>query len=148
MTESKSARDLFCGGFNCSQAVFSTYGEGRGVDRETALKIAGPFGGGMGRLGQVCGAVTGAFMAIGLEHGMVDAEDGETRDRCYGLVNEFAARFREKHGSIICRELIGYNISDDDERMKAAEQGVFGELCPRLVEDAGLILDELLGGKK
>jgi len=148
MTESKNARNMFIGGFNCSQAVFSTYGKDGGIDRETALKIAGPFGGGMGRLGEVCGAVTGALMAIGLEHGIVDAEDGDTRERCYGLVNEFASRFREKHGSIICRELIGYNISDDDERMKASEQGVFGELCPLLVEDAGMILDEILSGKK
>jgi len=146
MTKSKNARNMFFEGFNCSQAVFSTYGESQGIDRETALKIAGPFGGGMGRLGEVCGAVTGALMVIGLENGMTNPEDGDTRDRCHGLVNEFAARFREKHGSIICRELVGYNISDDEERMKAAEQGVFGELCPRLVEDAGLILEEILNG--
>lgn len=148
MTQSKDAKNVFLEGFNCAQAVFSTYGGSRGIDRETALKISGSFGGGMARLGEVCGAVTGALMAIGLEHGMIDAEDGETRDRCYELVNRFAARFREKHGSIICRELVECNISDDDERLKAAERGVFGDLCPRLVEDAGLILEELFDGGK
>jgi len=147
MTESARAKNMFFDGFNCAQSVFSTFGEGRGIDRDLARKIAGPFGGGMARLGEVCGAVTGAFMVIGLEHGMTDPMDDAARDRCYGLVNEFVARFREKHGSIICRELIACDISDDDERMKAAERGVFGELCPRLVEDAGLILEDLLNGK-
>jgi len=87
-------------------------------------------------------------MAIGLEHGMIDAEDGDARDRCYESVNRFAARFREKHGSIICRELIECDISDVNERLKAAERGVFGELCPRLVEDAGQILEEILNDTK
>jgi len=148
MTQSKNAKNMFLDGFNCAQAVFTTYGEDRGVDGETARKIAGPFGGGMARLGEVCGAVTGAFMAIGLEHGMIDAEDGGARDRCYESINRFAARFREKHGSIICRELIECDISDVNERLKAAERGVFGELCPRLVEDAGQILEEILNDTK
>ena len=127
--------------------MFSTFGEGLGINEETARKIAGPFGGGMARLGEVCGAVTGALMVIGLHHGVTDPGDGDARDRCYELVNRFAARFREKHGSIICRELIECDISDDDKRLKAAERGVFGELCPRLVENAGLILEDILNGK-
>lgn len=146
MTQSKNAKNVFLEGFNCAQAVFSTYGGSRGIDRETTLKIAGSFGGGMARLGEVCGAVTGALMVIGLEHGMTDAEDGETRDRCYELVNRLADRFREKHGSIICRELVGCDMTNEAERLKATERGVFGDLCPRLVEDAGLILEELLNG--
>ncbi|MBN1883113.1 MAG: C_GCAxxG_C_C family protein [Deltaproteobacteria bacterium] len=146
MTQSKNAQNMFLEGFNCAQSVFSTYGEGRGIDTNLARKIAEPFGGGMARLGEVCGAVTGALMVIGLKHGVTDAADGAARDRCYELVNRFAARFREKHGSIICRELVACDISDNDERLKAAERGVFGDLCPRLVEDAGLILEEILHG--
>ena len=102
----------------------------------------------MARLGEVCGAVTGALMVIGLECGMTDALDGEMRDRCYGLVNRFTDRFREKYGSIICRELIECDISNDAERFRAAERGVFGDICPHIVEGAGLILEEILNGTK
>ena len=67
-------------GFNCSQAVFSAWAEELGLDRETALRVATAFGGGMGHRGDTCGAVTGAFMAIGLKHGRLRADDEETRD--------------------------------------------------------------------
>ena len=141
-------KDLACAcfeeGFSCSQAVFSAYAEQLGLDRETALKISGGFGGGMGRLALTCGAVTGAFMAIGLKYGAVEAGDQEAKDNTYALVREFADRFRSCHGSITCQELLGCDISKPEGLEMAREQGLFKTTCPRLVRDAAEILEEIL----
>jgi C_GCAxxG_C_C family probable redox protein len=131
-------------GFSCSQAVFSAYAEQFGLDRETALKISGGFGGGMGRMAQTCGAVTGAFMAIGLKYGAVESDDQEAKDKTYDLVREFADRFKSCHGSVTCQELLGCDISIPEGLKVAREQGIFKTTCPRLVRDAAEILEEIL----
>ena len=131
-------------GFSCSQAVFSAYAEQFGLDRETALKISGGFGGGMGRMAQTCGAVTGAFMVIGLKYGAIGAEDKETKEKAYDLVREFADRFKSRHGSIICQELLGCDISKPEGEKVAREQKLFETICPKLVKDAAEILEEML----
>ena len=125
-------------GFSCSQAVLSAYGTESGLDREIALKVSGAFGGGMGRMGGTCGAVTGAFMVIGLKYGKTEAEDNQTREKAYSLVREFVAGFESRHGSIICRELIGGDIGTP-EGMKTARN-----VCPKLVTDAAEIIERLL----
>jgi C_GCAxxG_C_C family probable redox protein len=131
-------------GFSCSQAVFSAYAEHLGLDRETALKISGGFGGGMGRMAQTCGAVTGAFMAIGLKYGAVETDDQEAKDKTYALIREFADRFKSRHGSITCQELLGCDISKPENMEMAREQGLFKATCPGLVRDAAEILEEIL----
>lgn len=88
-------------GFSCSQAVLSAYGTESGLDREIALKVSGAFGGGMGRMGGTCRAVTGAFMVIGLKYGETKAEDNQTREKAYRLVREFVAGFESRNGSVI-----------------------------------------------
>lgn len=125
-------------GFSCSQAVLSAYGTEFGLDREIALKVSGAFGGGMGRMGGTCGAVTGAFMVIGLKYGKTEAEDNQTREKAYSLVREFVAEFESRNGSIICRELIGGDIGTP-EGMKTARN-----VCPKLVTDAAEIIERLL----
>jgi C_GCAxxG_C_C family probable redox protein len=131
--------------FNCAQSVIATCGPEMGLDRESALRVAGGFGGGMGRLGEVCGAVTGAFMVIGLKHGKSRLEDdnNETREKAYALVYEFADRFRACNGSILCRELLGCDISTPEGRAQAREKGLFNDLCPKLVGDAVEILEQM-----
>jgi C_GCAxxG_C_C family probable redox protein len=131
--------------FNCAQSVIATCGPEFGLDRETALRVAGGFGGGMGRLGEVCGAVTGAFMVIGLKHGKIRPEDDEdkTKKKAYALVYEFADRFRARHGPILCRELLGCDISTPEGRAQAKEKGLFNDLCPRLVRSAVEILEQM-----
>ena len=131
-------------GFSCSQAVFSAYAEHLGLDRETALKISGGFGGGMGRMAQTCGAVTGAFMAIGLKYGAVETDDQEAKDKTYALIREFSDRFKSRHGSITCQELLGCDISKPENMEMAREQGLFKATCPDLVRDAAEILEEIL----
>jgi C_GCAxxG_C_C family probable redox protein len=115
-----------------------------GLDRECAFRVAGAFGGGMGRMGETCGAVTGAFMVIGLKYGKVKAKDEEARDRTYEMVREFVPRFQSRHGSIRCKELLGYDLSNPQEGEAAKKKGLFGTLCPQLVRDAAEILEEIL----
>jgi C_GCAxxG_C_C family probable redox protein len=143
-----NGKELACSrfkeGFSCSQAVFSAYAEQLGLDRETALKIAGAFGGGMGRMAQTCGAVTGAFMVIGLKYGAIDAEDKETKEKAYALVREFVDRFTSRHGSIACQDLLGCDISKSEGEKVAREQKLFETICPKLVKDAAELLEEML----
>ncbi len=131
--------------FNCAQSVITTCGPEFGLDRETALRVAGGLGGGMGRLGEVCGAVTGAFLVIGLKHGKSHLEDdeSETKEKAYALVYEFADRFRARNGSILCRELLGCDIGTPAGRDQAREKGLFNDLCPKLVRDAVEILEQM-----
>ena len=130
--------------FSCSQAVLSAYGPQFGLDREMALKVAGAFGGGMGRLGETCGAVTGAFMVIGLKYGKTRTEDEQTKDQAYRLVQEFAHEFKSRNESIVCRELLGCDISTAEGLSAARQKGLFAVLCPKFVQDAAEILDQLL----
>jgi C_GCAxxG_C_C family probable redox protein len=137
----KTAQDRFAEGFNCSQAVFSAYATQFGIDDETALKLTSPFGGGVARQGEVCGAVTGALMALGLGCGNATLENKEEN---YRLADEFINHCQEQHGTILCRELIGYDLSTPEGLQKAREEGVFQTICPGLVKDAAELVFEFL----
>ena len=93
MSKPDMAVCLFRQGFSCSQAVAAAFAPGLGLDRDTALRVSQPFGGGIARKADWCGAITGAFLVIGLKHGRVRAEDAAARDKTYALVNEFTGRF-------------------------------------------------------
>jgi C_GCAxxG_C_C family probable redox protein len=110
-----------------------------------ALKVSAPFRAGMGRLGRTCGAVTGAFMVLGLKFTDTDAGNAESRDRICALVREFEQEYRRKNGSSICSELVGCDVSNPEERDRAARNGTFLTLCPRLVRDAAEIVGEMIG---
>ncbi len=115
----QTATDRFAQGFNCSQAVFSAFASQLGLSNETALKLSSPFGAGMARQGQVCGALAGALMVLGLRHGNVDPEG---KENTYQIAEEFIRKFKERHGAILCRELIGYDISTSAGLQAAREK--------------------------
>jgi len=144
MSKVELAVSCFEEGFACSQALLSTYSPQFGLDRETALKVAGAFGGGMGRMGEICGAVTGALMVIGLKHGITIADDEQSQEKTYSLVNEFVNRFKSRTGSIVCRELLGCDISTAEGMNTAKEKGLFTTLCPKYVRDAAETLEQIL----
>jgi C_GCAxxG_C_C family probable redox protein len=125
-------------GYNCSQAVFSAFSDKTGVDEKTARAIAAAFGGGLGRKGFICGAVTGALMVIGAQIG----GDKEKKEENYAKAVRFIDRFTEKHGSIICRKLIECDISKPEGLKKARESGVFEKVCFKLVRNAVELLEE------
>ena len=142
MTDSiKTAQDRFAQGFNCSQAVFSAYASELGLQDETALKLASPFGGGVARQGDVCGAVTGALMVLGLARGNASLD---AKDETYKIAEAFIKRFEELHGAILCRELLGYDLSQPDELQSARDKGVFTSACPVFVKDAVELVAEFL----
>jgi C_GCAxxG_C_C family probable redox protein len=144
MNQIENAISSFKQGFSCSQAILSTFGEQFGLDRNTALKLAAGFGGGMGRLAGTCGGVTGAFMVLGLKYGAVSAEDREAKELTYERVREFAVQFKERNGSLECRELLGCDISTPDGLQAFKDKELISTLCPKFVRDAAEILEEML----
>ena len=144
MKKSEAALACFVEGFSCSQSVLSAFAAEMGLERDIALKVAGSFGGGMGRMGGTCGAVTGAFMALGLRYAKLDPSDNATRDKGYEMVKEFASKFAARHGSITCRELIGCDLSTSEGQAQAKEKNVFELKCRKFVYDAAEILEEML----
>jgi C_GCAxxG_C_C family probable redox protein len=144
MARADDAVDSFKRGFSCSQAVFSSFSEELGLDRETALKIAGGLGAGIGRTGNICGAVSGAVLAIGLKYGKARPEDNDARDRTYVLVQQFMQEFVALHGSVNCTDLMGYDLSVPEQYGAAARKRLFATRCPGLVRDAVMILEGIL----
>ena len=144
MNKVDQAVSYFKNGNTCSQAVFSTYATEFGVDEAIALKIACPFGGGMSRMGKTCGAVTGAFMVLGLKYGRINVEDELAREKTYNLVIEFVNRFKSRNNTIECEELIGCSIDTPEKLEIAKEKGIFENICPQFVKDAAEILEEIL----
>jgi C_GCAxxG_C_C family probable redox protein len=142
--KSQLAVSRFKEGFSCSQAVLSAYSDAFGLDLNLALKISQPFGGGIAHRGEICGAVSGAFMAIGLKFGRTRAEDIPARERTYEAVTNFIRKFENLHGSLICKELLGYDLSSEEGLKKAEEEGLFETRCPKFVQHAAEILKDLI----
>lgn len=101
------AKSLFKKGYNCSQSVFMAYADVYGIDDTFAARLAAPLGGGMGRLREVCGAVSGAFLVAGQEFSAENPDDRDAKTKNYAVVQELAAEFKKENGSIICRDLLG-----------------------------------------
>lgn len=141
--ERRDAVKEFKSGLNCSQAVLGHYAEEHGLPLELAMRVASGFGGGMGRTGGVCGAVSGAIMAIGLMAATDNPRDSVAKSHIYGLVRSFLEEFRARHGSTQCRELLGCDISTPEGYEQAASQGLFQQKCPHYVQDAVEILDDM-----
>jgi C_GCAxxG_C_C family probable redox protein len=144
MTKADDAHRLFLKRFTCSASVFSAFSEDLGLDPVTARKIACGFGAGISKTGNICGAVSGALMVIGLKYGKAVEGDEAATEKTRALVRQFVGKFTEKNGSVRCTDLLGYNLSDPDEYEAARESGVFIEKCPLLVRDAADILGEIL----
>jgi C_GCAxxG_C_C family probable redox protein len=140
----EQAAALFEQDHACSQALLLAYLSDPGIDRSAAFRIAAPFAAGMGRYGGTCGAVVGALMVLGLSGGPESTEEEGTKERLYGRVREFIARFQGRHGTILCRELLGCDISTPEGLEKARAEGAFGDRCPGFVRDAAEIAGNIL----
>ena len=144
MNKVEQAVSCFQQGFSCSQALLSTYAEQFGLDQKTALRVSGAFGAGMGRMGETCGAVTGAFMVIGLKYGKTRTGDDQTKEKTYSLVKEFTERFKARNGSVLCRELLGCDLNTQEGMKLAKDKDLISIRCPKFVQDAVEIIEELL----
>lgn len=132
--------DLFPYQFNCSQTVFSLHAEELGLSEETALKLASGFGGGM-NCAETCGAVTGSYMVIGMKHGNATS-DPEAKAKTKRLIQDFNAKFKTVHGTLICKELTGFDISTTEGSAGATEADVFHKKCPAFLKTACDILEK------
>ena len=132
------AEELFKSGYVCSQAVFAAFSEMLGLDKETALKIANGFGGGIARKQEVCGALSGAIMAIGLKYGKTQADDSISHENTYAKIEDFCKKFIERNQSIKCHEILGCDL------VTAKERGLFSSVCLKCVSDAAEIVERLL----
>jgi C_GCAxxG_C_C family probable redox protein len=136
----KKALELFDSGFNCSQAVVGAFCGDFEVDEKLLMKLASGFGGGL-RCGEVCGAVSGSVMILGLKYGQDTASDKVSKENCYHITSEFIKEYVERKGTILCRELLGYDIRDSEARERFP--GRQKEVCPKAIETAVLLLEEM-----
>ncbi|MBS7615255.1 C_GCAxxG_C_C family protein [Candidatus Bathyarchaeota archaeon] len=138
----KKASSFFLKGFNCSQSVLLTMLEHWGIKDELVPKIATGFGGGIGRCGSLCGALTGGIMALGVKFGTSEPS-AEKRLQTYEVSRRFYKEFEKRNGSVLCRKLIVYNLSDPIEYEKARNDDVFQKKCVEYVKTAVMILLEM-----
>ena len=141
----RAASKKFAEGCRCSEAILVEYGSRVGLAPDLAMKIGCAFGGGLGSTGDVCGALTASIMILGLKHGRTDKGDAARRIATDSRVKEFLEKFKQKYKHLRCNDLLGFDRSTPEGHDRAAAAGVFKKLCPRYVEHAATILEELLG---
>ncbi len=139
------AQQLFLSGYNCAQSVLIAFCDLTGLDEKTSALIASGFGGGMGRMREVCGTLCGAFMAAGIINGYYKPGDFDEKARTYKMIQELAARFKEQNGSIICRELLGLKVADTSYIPEKRTPEYYKKRpCPLLAKQSAEILEEFL----
>jgi C_GCAxxG_C_C family probable redox protein len=144
MSKADEAAALFAESHNCSQSVFTPFATAFGVDQSAAKSIAAAFGGGMGHTQATCGAVTGALMAIGLAE--FDPQDiVESKNTVYDLAARFMADFAGRHGSVVCRDLLGADMHTAEGRRTIAEGDLYRTRCAPLVRAAAALVEEMIG---
>jgi C_GCAxxG_C_C family probable redox protein len=143
MKAGDEAESLMLQEFNCAQSVLASCGPALGLDRDTCLRLAAPFGGGLARSGETCGALTGALMALGLACG-VPSPLAEDKDRGYGPARELVDRFRQLHGTLLCRDLLGIDMSTPEGLQAFRDRGLHHSQCPRFVRSAAELVQEIL----
>lgn len=135
------ALDLFTGSLNCAQSVMAVFAGELKFEKESLEKLGAAFGGGMGE-GETCGAVTGALMVLGLKYGN-SSTSPELKESMKEISGRFKIKFLEKHKSLKCLNLTGYNLKIEKENASADKAGVFQSRCPHFIADAIAIVDEI-----
>jgi len=145
MKKSEKAGQLFACGYNCAQSVVCAFAEELGLDMDFAAKMASGFGGGMGRMREVCGAVSGAVSVLSFLYGYTEAEDIEGKKELYKKIQDFCSKFKEENGSIVCKELLGVDFDGNPVPDKRNGEYYKKRPCRELVESAARILEEYYG---
>ena len=145
MTRREAAMANFKKGYNCSQSIVLAFADLLPADEKMLLKMASSFGGGMGRLREVCGSVSGMFMVAGLLYGYDGPETGQVKAEHYAGIQELAHRFEEKHGTIICREMLGLSVRHDVPVPEARTAEYYKKRpCAEIIGDAAEILEQYI----
>ncbi len=144
-TKSEVAVEKFLSGYNCAQSILYAFGPDLALDGETALRIATGFGGGMGGSGEVCGAVTGGILALGLKYGRGGQQEKSVAQHAYQKTGELMAAFERVHGSCVCRTLLcGCDLRTPEGMQRFREEGLYQKVCVGCVRTVGEILAGML----
>jgi C_GCAxxG_C_C family probable redox protein len=144
ITEEKAIRS-FRSGLNCAQSVLTAYSDDLSFDNNLALGISCGFGGGMGRLQETCGAVTGSFMVLGIINSKKYTNNNERKEGTYSMVQKFSEKFKTIHGSTDCKSLLNCNLRTEEGHRYAKENNLFGTICEKCISDSIRIIEELTG---
>lgn len=145
MNHAEKARSLFMAGFNCAQSVFAAFCDVTGMDEETALRLSSSFGGGIGRMREVCGAVSGMAMVAGMVSGYADPKNQDEKAAHYALVQKLANTFKAQNGSVVCRDLLALPLGSDAPVPTPRDEKFYQRRpCAEFVVGAAAILDEWL----
>ena len=143
MNKVEKSLNYFKNGFNCSQALLATFAADFGLSEEMALKVATQFGGGA-RKGEMCGAVSGALMVLGLKYGHYHYGAVEEKTNAYIIAEDFMNRFISEKGTVVCRELLGYDLTKSEDMAKIKELNLFKSTCPEMIRCATRIVEEMI----
>jgi len=147
MNKPELASEYLKKGYNCAQSVIKAYAGDVGMNEEEAVKMASALGGGIGRTGHVCGAVSGAALVIGMKFGSTDNTKKHARDKAYQKAKELLEKFAAQNKTVLCKELLGYDISTDEGLKQARESGVMVQKCPLFVLSAAKILEDIVSSE-
>ncbi|MBE0640836.1 MAG: C_GCAxxG_C_C family protein [Bacteroidales bacterium] len=144
MRNNLTAHEIFESGFNCAQSILYAYGKEYFKDTDSALRLASGFGAGISYRGEMCGAVSGALMVLGLHYGYSDLSREGTKDKLNAITREFLEVFHARHASVLCNRLLGASINTEEGLEFARKQDLFGQTCPGLIDSASAILERLI----
>ncbi|MHC1777133.1 MAG: C-GCAxxG-C-C family protein [Lentimicrobium sp.] len=144
MNRSSEALKAFDSGFNCAQSILYTFGKEFFKEEAFALKLASGFGAGISYRGEMCGAVSGSLMVIGLQYGYSDLAMEREKEMNYLVATEFIAAFKQRNGSLVCNQLVKSEINTPEGLETARRDGLFDKTCPGLIASAAEILESLL----
>ncbi len=144
----EKAVQKFMKGYNCAQSIVSTFSEELGLMEKQALMITTGLGAGINYQGKTCGAVLGAYIILGLRYGVENADDQEGKLKLRKLLDQFSKDFSEKYNSLNCKDILGLDVSKEEELEELREKNAFREVCPKVVETAAIIVDKMLKDSK
>ncbi len=144
MKKYEAASEYMKKGYNCAQSIMKAYAGEVGIKAEDVIRMASALGGGVGRNGHICGAVSAAALIIGLKFGTTNPVDFPAKEKAYNKTNELLEKFSTENKSVLCKELIGYDMKNPQDLKKAREEGVFLKICPLFVLSAGRILESII----
>ena len=144
MKNKETAIESFRSGLNCSQAVLEAYCDRLNIDKDLALNISCGFGGGMGRLQETCGAVTGAYMVLGVFNGKKFRDNKDKKEGAYSMIQQFSKRFKSIHGTTDCKSLLKCALNTEEGHHYAKENGLFETVCEQCISDSVNILEDLI----
>ena len=143
MSKQEIVKAKFDGGYNCAQSVLTSFAGQMNIDVETVLKISSGFGAGMGRTQKTCGALTGAYMVLGLKYGK-GFPDNDSSEKVTGLIQDFTEKFKEEHEVTDCRDLLKVDLTTEEGQSSFDRKNLHNEVCSKCLKTSVSLLEEII----